>query len=335
MCWLGPQLRRAEAVALLSLLLGLVGGPRLSHARAQAAQSGPQTSLAGERDVEREYQRAIATALSEYQLEHWDEAEALFARAHALKPSARTERGIGLAAFENRKYALAVSHLHSALVDSRRPLTARQRKEVERALAQASTFVARMTVSVEPQNAALTLDGGPLLLAADGELLLDPGEHELVASAPGHEQRSVRIEAAGGMRRAVQIRLRSFLQLNGEAAQAEQPGLRWTWVAAAGVPVFGALALGFWLSGQDQLDDIAAACRVKAGCSEGEIAQRVDHANLHAHATWTNVFLALTIAAGGSAATLFAIESGADGSERAPAAAIVVAPGAVTVQGRF
>jgi hypothetical protein len=321
-----PRLRPIVVVVFLSLL-GLALGLGSTRARAQTARAQPD---------EREYQRTIALALQEYQLAHWDEAETLFARAHALKPSARTERGMGLAAFENRKYALAVSHLHAALIDGRRPLTARQRSEVERALAQASTFVARVTLALTPQDATLTLDGAPPVRSGDGALLLDPGEHELIASAPGHEQRSVRIEAAGGMQREVQIALRSFRQLNGGVAEQQAPhGLRWTWAAAAGVPVFGALALGFWLSGQDELDTIASDCGAAGGCSDGEIAARVDDAGLHGHATWTNVFLALTIASAGTAATLFAIESGAAGDERGPSAKLAVHPGAVSLSGRF
>lgn len=325
-----PRLHSIVAVVFLSLL-GLVGGLGSSRARAQAAQPEPPAD-------EREYQRTIALALQEYQLAHWDEAETLFARAHALKPSARTERGMGLAAFENRKYALAVSHLHAALVDTRRPLTARQRKEVERALAQASTFVARVTLAVTPADATLALDGGPPVRSSDGALLLDPGEHELSASAPGHEQRSVRIEAAGGMQRELQITLRTFSQLNGAVAEPQAHGLRWTWAAAAGVPVFGALALGFWLSGQDELDTIASDCRAAGGCSDDVVAKRVDDAGLRGHATATNVFLALAIASAGTAATLFAIESGALEHERKPTEAatkVAVLPGAVSVRGRF
>jgi hypothetical protein len=331
-----PALHALFTVVFLSLL-----ALDSTHARAQAAQSEPQQD-------EREYQRTIARALQEYQLAHWDEAETLFARAHALKPSARTERGMGLAAFENRKYALAVSHLHAALVDTRRPLTARQRQEVERALEQASTFVARVSLAITPPDASLTLDGVPPVRSSDGALLLDPGEHELIASAPGHEQRSVRIEAAGGMQREVRIALRTFRQLNGGVAEPQAHGLRWTWAAAAGVPVFGALALGIWLSGQGELDTIADDCRAAGGCSDDEIAKRVDDAGLHGRATWTNVFLVLTVASAGTAATLFAIESGALEHERKPGdgtragaarrrggTTVAVLPGAVSVQGRF
>ena len=82
-------------------------------------------------------------ALGEYDAGRYEEAAALFERAHAKSPSARTHRGLGLSYFGARKYVLAVEHLTAARTDTRRPLTKAQLSEVENFLKQADRFVAR------------------------------------------------------------------------------------------------------------------------------------------------------------------------------------------------
>ena len=54
---------------------------------------------------ESEYQRLVRQAIAEYAEHNFAEARALFARAHALEPNARTLRGLGMTAFELRSYA--------------------------------------------------------------------------------------------------------------------------------------------------------------------------------------------------------------------------------------
>jgi hypothetical protein len=51
------------------------------------------------------YRETIAEALEEYQAQNYLEAYALFARAHALWPSARTFRGLGVVSFELHRYS--------------------------------------------------------------------------------------------------------------------------------------------------------------------------------------------------------------------------------------
>jgi hypothetical protein len=229
-----------------------------------------------------------------------------------------------------------LAYMRAALADTRHPLTAAQRVEMERASERATGFVARVVLELEPADATFTLDGNPAQLDPQRELLLDPGEHELLVSAAGHEQRSVALRAAAGTSRTLAIRLTplSALAASGDSA-AESAGLRLTWVAAASVPVFASLALGIWVGGQGELDDIERDCRAAGGCSDLEVARRVDDAGLDARATWTNVFLMLTVASAGTAGVLYVIESDGGGGERGPGATVGVGPGAVSLRGRF
>ncbi|HMI92600.1 MAG TPA: hypothetical protein VK509_14595, partial [Polyangiales bacterium] len=243
---------------------------------------------------------------------------------------------LGLAAFESRNYALALGYMRAALADSRRPLTAEQRKELERASARAESFVARVVLVLEPAGATFALDGNPAQLDPHGELLLDPGDHELLVSAPGHEQRSAMLRAAAGTSRRLAIALTPLAQPGVTAAgpEATGGGLRYTWVAAAGVPVFAALALGIWLDGQGELEDIEDACRARGGCNDAEVARRADDAGLSSHATWTSVCLMLAGAAAGTTAALYLIESQGS-SEREPSTTLSLGPGAVELRGHF
>src|SRR5690349_17885891 len=116
----------ALAIACNAVALGASAqAPAPTSAPAQPAPAQPASP--GDRD----YDATIESALNEYRLGNWDEATALFVRAHALRPSARTLRGMGLSEFENRKYVLALVHCSAALSDARNPLNTEQRGELE------------------------------------------------------------------------------------------------------------------------------------------------------------------------------------------------------------
>jgi len=165
------------------------------------------TTGAGEA-ADRTYDRTIERALSEYQLGNWDEAAALFTQAHALKPSARTLRGLGLSEFENRKYVLALVHCSAALADTRNPLNAEQRTELQSVITRASEFVARVTVALAPPAAQLTVDGVAPYRDVAGNVLLDPGPHELVATDGALSERR-RLEVLSGQQIALALTVRS------------------------------------------------------------------------------------------------------------------------------
>jgi hypothetical protein len=166
-----------------ALVLALVG---TSTASAQTAAGS------------REYKTTIAEALKEYNLGHWSEAEALFARAHELNPNARTLRGMGFTAFESRRYVLAVTQLKAALAETRNALTAAQRREAQLVVDRASAFIAHFQLLVTPENAELTINGAAVSRTESNELLLDPGDYEVVATAPGFKSGSARVTAEGG-----------------------------------------------------------------------------------------------------------------------------------------
>lgn len=188
------------------------------------------------------YREAVEQALNEYGLKNYEEASALFARAHALYPNARTFRGLGMAAFELRRYAESVGYLEAALASQIKPLDDTLRAETESLLARARGFVATLDVRVAPPEAALTLDGAPL----DPDkrpLLLGLGEHAVEAQLAGYksERQSVRVRGGELLRMDFQLE-RELLrgpELERPRAVYKSP---WLWSGVAAVVVGAAIA---------------------------------------------------------------------------------------------
>lgn len=165
--------RASLRLALVALWLG-VGTAQ--HVEAQSAPGKAQ---------QQQYKRVLDEAMAEYERSNWAEARSLFEAAHELSPTARTLRAIGMCAFEEKSYVMAIKFLGDALTDTRKPLTAEQRKQTEDALWRAREFVAKYRLNLTPIDATVRIDGHEPMLA-DGQLLLDPGNHRLTVSASGY-----------------------------------------------------------------------------------------------------------------------------------------------------
>jgi hypothetical protein len=144
------------------------------------------------------YEDTIRHAVEEYSLGHWTEARFFFARAHALSPNARTLRGLGLACYESRNYVEAIGYFKQALQSGEQPLTDKMRTDIAQLMQQAQQFVTRVIVTLDPASAELEVDHVARELAADGVVLLDPGEHQLSASAEGYRPDQHTFHAEGG-----------------------------------------------------------------------------------------------------------------------------------------
>jgi hypothetical protein len=256
--------------SLLVLLPALALGP---SARADDAPADDHADLHG----------LIADAVAEYDAGRFEEARALFRRAHAESPSARTLRGIGMASFELRDYVEATRALEAAEREQRHALTPEQRHHVQGLLARAQTFVGRFTPRLQPADATLAVDGKPATLEPDGTLLLPFGRHLLVAQCPTCVAAERQIEVMGGERQEAQFAL--------APAQAAAATVRATSVAppppaateraspggsSAAAPWLGAVALataagavgsGFWWHDRSSKLDV---CRAAGDRCENE-----------------------------------------------------------------
>ncbi|HTU58204.1 MAG TPA: hypothetical protein VMF89_07215, partial [Polyangiales bacterium] len=152
-----------------------------------------------------EYTRATERGLEEFGERNFEEARAQFLRAHALSPSARTLRAVGMVEFELKNYADSVRYLEEALDSSVRPLEQARRKEVEALLETANTYVARYTLRVAPANAELLLDGSKIERAA--LLVLDIGTHQLELRATGRMTERRTLKVKGGEHENLTVKL--------------------------------------------------------------------------------------------------------------------------------
>ncbi|MFO0694916.1 MAG: hypothetical protein U0230_15260 [Polyangiales bacterium] len=162
-------------------LLALASVPTVAHAQRSAA-----TAPAASESSVADYDDLVQSAVEEFNANRFAEARALFERAHALSPNARTLRGMGMAAFELRDYPGAWVALRGALASRTRALTASQRRETQALLARTEVFLGRVELEGLPADASVRLDGLEPARDDEARLLVGPGTHEAsVVAADG------------------------------------------------------------------------------------------------------------------------------------------------------
>lgn len=181
-----------RAVRAVALAVGLAAALAVTSAAAQDAEPA-------------EYRALIESAVTEFAAHNFPEARALFRRAHAIHPNARTLRGLGMSSFELRDYADSVRMLRLALADERQPLTDEQRAQTEALLARADAYVGRFRLEGVPDDATVRVDGASVAREDDGTLLLSLGVHELEASVGDQVTHHGRVEVEGGENEALSL----------------------------------------------------------------------------------------------------------------------------------
>jgi len=278
-------------MTVLSVVVLSVAGATSGRAVAQPASgveptATPTDEVAGELDAE--YRQLVEDGVSEFGRGNWSEARAFFSRAHQLKPSARTLRGLGLVAYELRNYVEAESLLARALNEPVHPLTADLRGQTEDTLARARALIGRFRLRVSPADARLWIDGHEAELHS-GALALDAGAHKVVAQRAGFVDGELRIDVHGGENEELELSLRRVPSL----AVAPRP-------AGATVAPSGA--------------------RVSAQSDGRARADRDDSSILESPWLWTAIAV---LAAGGTAAALVLTADAPDPDPVEPASGVV------------
>lgn len=202
------------------------------------------------------YRGLIEQALAEYGAKNYEEANALFTRAHELAPSARTLRGMGMTSFELRRYVECVEQLEGALKSGVKPLDPTLRSETEALLARARGFIATLQVSLQPSRATLLIDGNEVR-AREG-LKLPLGEHELEARLAGYLPSKRKLRILGGEALSVQLALSPEHEHEHEHTSKRAPTSArkrsWLWpsVSAAALVVVGGTVAGVLLATRDR-----------------------------------------------------------------------------------
>jgi hypothetical protein len=315
------------------------------------------------------YRATIDDAVREFASGHWEEARALFKRAHELSPNARTLRGMGMAAFELRMYTQAIRELDAALRDTRKPLEGDLRAQVTQLMDKSREFVGRVELVLEPKDAKALIDGKPPELEPDGSVLLDVGTHVISASADGYKPTNLRLAVEGGMDQSVRVPLEPLLAMQAavpaidpnhpptptpEAQPSPAPVAQvdtgkgghlatYAWITLAGAAAFGiAGGITHFVIGQGQYDDIKTRKKneCEPSCTREQVDLYVDESGVKTSDTLATVFF---VAAGAFAATtivLFAIDassgkSDTQASAAQPQVALAVSPAGMSLRGQF
>jgi hypothetical protein len=199
---------------------------------------------------ERQYRLLLDQAVAEYDGRQFEEARALFRRAHEISPNARTLRGMGMASFELRDYVEALRSLEGALAEKRRPLTATQRQQVQALAERARVFVGNFHVRLSPRESVLRVDGADAALDADDRLQLGFGRHLLTAEAPGRRSEYREITVVGGERQELLFELAPSSAL-GASGRSPTRGAPATTAPGAGPHATnqGSSGTGWWFAG--------------------------------------------------------------------------------------
>lgn len=258
------------------------------------------------------YRELLKEGVAEYDARHYEEARALFARAHALNPNARTLRGLGMACFELRDYVGAIRHLRGSLRETRKPLTVEQRVHVSGLIERALTYVGTFEITLKPTDAALTIDGQPAQREEGGAILIGFGRHALVATCPRCQSDSRTIAVNGGEHVTLAFNLSPAATTPVAAApvappvvpppapaQPKKPPIQegahghapWgLWAAAGGAAALTGASVFWWLNRGHELDRCHDAGDACSNASDLE--------------SQKNLALTATVAAGVATATL-------------------------------
>ncbi|WP_438015558.1 tetratricopeptide repeat protein [Sorangium sp. So ce315] len=131
----------------------------------------------------------------------WEAARALYARSLEIKPAPLTRYSLGVAQKELGQLADALASFRAFLAEPPTPATAPYVGPAREAVAALEGRVGRATVSVRPGNVdglTLLVDGKPMRGSPGQAIELDPGAHEVVASAPGFRSTAARFTVAAG-----------------------------------------------------------------------------------------------------------------------------------------
>lgn len=195
----------------------------------------PSPAAAAE-NGQREYERSVSDGMAASGRKDFAAARAHFARAHALRPSARTLRVLGLTDFALDDFSAAREELEAALIDRIEPISAAQRTELETLLEWMRSHLGKVQLELQPTAARATIDERPVDRT---ELLLEPGEHRLRVSAPGHltVERSFHVKP---LRPPVVLHERLIAVASPVprpplSAAAPEPSRMWLWLGGAGV----------------------------------------------------------------------------------------------------
>jgi hypothetical protein len=333
----------------------------------------PALPAAAQQEPGSKYNEILQRALEEFDLGNWQEARALFRKAHQMNPNARTLRGMGMAAFEMRSYLAALEDLEASLREQRKPLTDEQREQVKKLIERTKTFLGRYHIEAEPPEVTLQVDGETKDLGAEKTLVLELGEHEIVAMASGYQEQRQTVTVEGGEDKMLSFMLEPVAEaapvgpVPNPAPAAEQPapaaqqpaeqpkqpaqpaqaggqqkwdwaeekesGPVWAWVALGASALSAGVAGIFWAQGEQKYSNLENDC--EEWCDDSTRSKAAKE--IEDSDRLTNIFLITSGVLAGGAVILFIVESvgGSSKPEKKAALELELGAGSAGLKGSF
>jgi len=173
--------RRALTIVLAASLLVATTAPR-AH-----AQEATYSELM--RDAKREAEEGSYAA-----------ARLLYRKAYRAQPNAGSLLGAALASVKLEDFADAVRSGWAALAERHAPLDETDRVRAERMIEDSLRKVAIYTIDAQPSSAEVAVDGEPVGLGPNRELVVSPGPHTVRALADGFVPGVLEVDAVAGKR---------------------------------------------------------------------------------------------------------------------------------------
>jgi hypothetical protein len=188
--WLHRALKLVISLAVLSSS-AIVTEP---SAHAQSDKSGEALLL---------FQQGQAAARTM----DWPRAYTLFKRCYELQPSYDIAANLGQVAVKAGKAAEGATYLWRSLGSFPLSEQAERRRAVEVMFQVAKKSITTVTVTIDPSDAQLLVDGGDQERSPGGLVFLEPGPHIVTADAPGYEPNSQPIDAIAGAEVSLDFKL--------------------------------------------------------------------------------------------------------------------------------
>src|SRR5690349_5570843 len=146
------------------------------------------------------YAELMRDAQREAQEGSYGNARELYRKAYRAQPNAGSLLGEALASVKLEDFPEAVRAGWAALAEGHAPLDASDRARATDVVEQSLRKVATYIIDAQPSNAEVAVDGEPVPLGPNRELVVAPGHHMLRALAESYIPRTLEVDAVAGSR---------------------------------------------------------------------------------------------------------------------------------------
>jgi hypothetical protein len=200
-----PRLRSRLCIGVLALAATTADAKPRPRPKAppkdQRAPKGPEAAQAD---------RYFKSGVQLFKEGKFSEALAEFERAYEIAPHPIVLYNIAASHRELSHYGEAVEYYEKFLAEGKGQVPAARLTAAQTELDGILARIARVTVTVTPDGAALQIDGTAVSSLAKMPLILPPGEHKLVATAPGHKDVERNVKVASGDELTVELSLEAL-----------------------------------------------------------------------------------------------------------------------------